>query len=94
VEATAEKAVASLVEEWPDRLVMEVDLPDATCWEVLRELSPVDRDLLRVIVMSEGPVSQIRFAEFRPTLALVKPVTPAVLSRVVDETSIDLQAAS
>jgi DNA-binding response OmpR family regulator len=70
---TAEGALLSMAESWPEALVLDINLPDDTGWEVLRRLSPTDRDRLNVVVISAAPVSQRRVQEFRPAHVLMKP---------------------
>jgi DNA-binding response OmpR family regulator len=85
VEPTVERAMLSMMEEWPDALVLEVNLPDASGWEILRNLGPQDRALLHVVMLSESPISQIRMAEFRPAHALQKPLPLAAVVRAVED---------
>jgi DNA-binding response OmpR family regulator len=70
---TAEGAILQMVEEWPDVLILDVNLPDHSAWEVLRRLGEESRQRLRVIVMSAYPISQKRIDEFRPHGAFQKP---------------------
>jgi DNA-binding response OmpR family regulator len=73
VQGTAAGAMVSMMEDWPDALVLDINLPDASGWEVLAALSAKDREQLRVVVISGAPVSQIRVGEFRPNYCLQKP---------------------
>ena len=36
---TAEAALLSMAERWPDALILDVNLPDLTGWEILRRLT-------------------------------------------------------
>jgi DNA-binding response OmpR family regulator len=83
VTATAEAAVLSMAEAWPDVLVLDVNLPDLTGWDILRRLSPADRAGLRVVVMSAAPVSQKRVDEFKPDRTLQKPFPIEALVRAI-----------
>jgi DNA-binding response OmpR family regulator len=73
VAGTAEGAILQLVEEWPNVLILDVNLPDYSAWEVLRRIGEESRSQLRVIVMSAYPISQKRIDEFQPYSALQKP---------------------
>ena len=70
-ESTA--ATWKMVEAWPDVLILDVNLPDYSAWEVLRRLGEESRRRVRVIVMSAYPISQKRIDEFRPHGAFQKP---------------------
>ena len=82
---SAEDAVLSLAEHWPEALILDINLPDLTGWDVLRRLSAADRAALPVIVISAAPISEKRIAEFRPFRALLKPFTMDVLVRAIDD---------
>src|SRR6185436_2044051 len=66
VSATAEAALLDMAGTWPDALILDVNLPDLTAWEILRRLSDADRTKLNVIIISAAPISQKRIEEFRP----------------------------
>jgi DNA-binding response OmpR family regulator len=83
--ATVESAVLSLAERWPDALILDVNLPDMTGWDVLRRLSAADRQSLPAIVISAAPISQKRTEEFRPFRTLTKPFPMEALVRALDE---------
>jgi two-component system OmpR family response regulator len=85
VSATAEAAVLSMAERWPDVLILDVNLPDMTGWEILRRLSPEDRQSLRVVVISAAPISQKRLQEFAPLRWLQKPFPMDALARLVQD---------
>jgi DNA-binding response OmpR family regulator len=82
---SAEGALLSMAEEWPDCLVLDINLPDESGWSVLRRLTQADRDLLHVVVISAAPISKIRMAEFRPAHAFVKPFPMDALVRALQE---------
>jgi DNA-binding response OmpR family regulator len=82
---TAEGAVLQLAEEWPDAVVLDINLPDESGWEVLRRLRPEDRKRLHVVVISAAPFSQKRIAEFRPAHALLKPFPIDALVRALED---------
>ena len=85
VEATAEAAILRMSEAWPDVLVLDVNLPDLTGWEILRRLSSTDRNRVRVVVISAAPISQKRIDEFKPERALQKPFPIDALIRALGE---------
>ena len=78
---TAEDAILSLAEAWPDALVLDINLPDESGWEVLRRLSTEDRRRLHVVVISAAPMSKKRLDEFKPAHALLKPFPIDALAR-------------
>lgn len=82
---SAEEAVLSMAEHWPEALILDINLPDLTGWDVLRRLSPDDRRTLPAIIISAAPISEKRIAEFRPFRALLKPFTMDVLVRAIED---------
>src|SRR5262245_20196227 len=70
--ATASEALQALRESIPDLLLLDINLPDRTGWDVLREIA---RQQLEVptIVVSAVRVSQSRLGEFKPIAYLPKP---------------------
>jgi DNA-binding response OmpR family regulator len=85
VAPTAEDALLSMAERWPEALILDVNLPDLTGWEILRRLSPDDRKSLRVIVISAAPLSGKRIEEFQPLRWLQKPFPIDALVRLVQD---------
>jgi DNA-binding response OmpR family regulator len=83
--ATAEGAVLSMAERWPDAVILDVNLPDLTGWDVLRRLSAAERHELRVVVISAAPISQKRIQEFAPLRWLQKPFPIDSLVRLLSE---------
>jgi DNA-binding response OmpR family regulator len=88
-EIRADEAWASLMDEWPDTIILDVNLPDASGWELLRGLSQKDRDELHVVVISGAPFSQIRIAELVPAHTLLKPFPIRVLVAAVEDSAPD-----
>jgi DNA-binding response OmpR family regulator len=86
---TAEAAILSMAEEWPDGVVLDINLPDDTGWEVLRKLGPESRSRLHVVVISAAPISQKRVAEFRPAHSFVKPFPIEALVRALEDGHVD-----
>jgi DNA-binding response OmpR family regulator len=82
---TVEASVLAMTESWPDVLVLDVNLPDMTGWDVLRRLSPADRKRVGVIVISAAPLSQKRIEEFQPLRALQKPFPMEALLRLLED---------
>ena len=83
VTATAEAALLSMAENWPEVLILDVNLPDTSGWDVLRHLTSADREGLRVVVMSAAPVSQARVEELKPDRTLQKPFPIDALVRAI-----------
>ena len=82
---TVEGALLSLTEDWPDSVVLDINLPDDSGWDVLRRLSAHDRERLHVVVISAAPISAKRLAEFRPAHAFVKPFPIDALVRAISD---------
>ncbi len=74
-----------MAEVWPDVLILDVNLPDMTGWDVLRRLTPADRERLSVIVISAAPISEKRVVEFQPLRHLQKPFPIEALVRLLNE---------
>jgi DNA-binding response OmpR family regulator len=89
---TAEGAVLQMTAEWPDVLVVDVNLPDFSGWEVLRRLGEESLQRLRVIVISAYPISRKRIDEFRPHSALQKPFPITALLHAVEDGAAIVQA--
>jgi DNA-binding response OmpR family regulator len=83
---SAKAALLDMAVSWPDALVLDINLPDDTGWEVLRRLSVEDRARLNVIIVSAAPVSQRRVQEFRPAHVLLKPFPPDALDNAITGT--------
>src|SRR5690349_6172050 len=63
---TGKDALLAMSEEVPDVLVLDINLPDLTGWEVLRRMSVTDRERVPVIAFSASPISPLRIKEFCP----------------------------
>jgi DNA-binding response OmpR family regulator len=85
VAVTGKDALFALTEAVPDVLVIDINLPDLTGWEVLRRLAPRDRDRVPVIVFSASPLAPSRVQEFNPAGVLIKPFPVEALVRLVAE---------
>jgi CheY-like chemotaxis protein len=85
VAVTGKDALFALTEAAPDVLVIDINLPDLTGWEVLRRLAPRDRERVPVIVFSASPLAPGRVQEFKPAGVLIKPFPVEALVRLVAE---------
>lgn len=72
-------------------IVLDVNLPDATGWDVLRHLPPEDRPA--VIVVSALRPPQSRIAAFKPAAVLLKPFPIDVLLRLIERVCVSGRAA-
>ena len=81
----ASAALDALAEEQPDLLILDVNLPDRTGWDVLRDADLPDE--VRVLMLTAVPVSPRRLAEFRPVAYLPKPFPLEALLRLAGSTS-------
>jgi len=90
---TAEMALASLATERPDVLLLDVNLPDMTGWDILRRLGEDDRRHLPVVVISAAPISPKRIEEFRPARCLMKPFPIDALLRTLNDVNTASQHA-
>jgi DNA-binding response OmpR family regulator len=85
VAATAQEAIAEIERSLPNVLLLDVNLPDMTGWDILRQLDAARRQQIKVIVVSAGPISQKRIEEFRPERHLEKPFPIDALVRMLAE---------
>ncbi len=82
--ATASEAIKAALESSPDLLLLDINLPDRSGWDVLRELRGRGIEVPTVVV-SAVRVSPTRLAEFKPLAYLPKPFPLDALLRVVEE---------
>ncbi len=80
--ATVAEALQALSSELPDLILLDINLPDRSGWDVLRDLQ---RRSINVptIVVSAVRVSQSRLDEFHPMAYLPKPFPIDALLRLV-----------
>lgn len=83
-EAGDARSALALAESQPvDLLVLDINLPDATGWDVLRALKERGTTV-RTVVFSAAPPSRTRIAEFAPFGVLHKPFPIGALLSLVD----------
>ncbi len=82
--ATASEALQATKERLPDLLLLDINLPDRSGWDVLRELRRQGIEIPTVVV-SAVRVSPGRLAEFKPIAYLPKPFPLESLLRVVED---------
>lgn len=87
VAPTAEAALLHLATEYTDAMLLDINLPDLTGWDVLRGLDATDRSRIPVVVISAAPISPRRIDEFRPFRCLLKPFPIEALVRTLGELS-------
>lgn len=78
----AEAAIGAATTERPDLLLLDINLPDRSGWDVLRELRRRGSDV-PTIVVSAVRVSPNRLEEFHPLAYLPKPFPIEALLRLV-----------
>jgi two-component system KDP operon response regulator KdpE len=79
---TAAAAVAAATSQHFDLMLLDVNLPDATGWDVLRALREEGR-VLPVVVLSAVPPNPRRVKEFAPAGVLHKPFPIDALLRLI-----------
>jgi DNA-binding response OmpR family regulator len=87
IAATADAALDILALGEIEIIILDINLPDATGWEVLRRQSDEQRRRLRVVVISAAPVSTKRIDEFKPERILLKPFPMGALIRCINESA-------
>src|SRR5205814_1433493 len=80
--STAGEALQASSSELPDLLLLDINLPDRTGWDVLREFKQRNVQV-PTIVVSAVRVSQSRLDEFQPMAYLPKPFPIEALLRLV-----------
>src|SRR5262249_10098066 len=72
----------------PDVMVLDINLPDGSGWDVLREIEARHRPRPAVVVISAVPPSRTRMAEFAPLTFLPKPFSIDALLRAVGNAAV------
>jgi DNA-binding response OmpR family regulator len=80
---TLAQALASLATEAPGVMLLDVNLPDGSGWDVLRALEAAGRHV-PTAVLSAVQVSRARLGEFRPEACLPKPFPLEALLATVE----------
>jgi DNA-binding response OmpR family regulator len=80
---TLAQALASLATEAPGVMLLDVNLPDGSGWDVLRALEAAGRHV-PTVVLSAVQVSRARLGEFRPEACLPKPFPLEALLATVE----------
>jgi DNA-binding response OmpR family regulator len=80
---TAAWAIASAEHDPPDVIVLDINLPDASGWDVLRGLAARRLPSPAVVAISAVPPARSRLAEFGPICFLPKPFLIEALLRAV-----------
>jgi CheY-like chemotaxis protein len=75
----------------PDLILLDINLPDRSGWDVFRHLKQSGRDI-PVIIVSAVRVSPERLAEFRPLGYLPKPFPLDALLRIVQGEPVEDQS--
>src|SRR5215813_11489104 len=81
--AEAEAALQRKGQRW-DLILLDVNLPDASGWDVLRQMHDGAQPGPRVIVMSALRPAQSRIEAFKPDAVLLKPFPIEALLRLVE----------
>lgn len=91
IEAASAESAASLLDDGitPDVILLDVNLPGDTGWDLLRSHALQAGDSPRVVITSAGSVSPKRLAEFRCAGWLPKPYPLETLVDMLDRLIID-----
>ncbi|MDP9180406.1 MAG: response regulator [Chloroflexota bacterium] len=81
---SAGQAISRLSEARPDLMLLDINLPDRSGWDILREMRLRGWDV-PVVIISAVRVSAARLEEFRPLVFLPKPFPLEALLRVVED---------
>jgi DNA-binding response OmpR family regulator len=80
--ADAQEALRARRQERPDVLVLDINLPDATGWDLLRSIDL--SGATTVVVLTAVAMSPRRLSELKPLIFLPKPFPLDALIRVID----------
>jgi CheY-like chemotaxis protein len=82
---TAAEALADCAASCPDVLVLDINLPDATGWDVLREIKSRGLPRPALVMLSAVPPLPSRLVEFSPICFLQKPFAVETFLRAVEQ---------
>jgi DNA-binding response OmpR family regulator len=80
--ASVAEALRAIGERAPDLLILDIDLPDRTGWDLIRRLS-AEAVEIPAIVITGTRVTPERLAQFHPLAYLPKPFPIEALVRMV-----------
>jgi DNA-binding response OmpR family regulator len=80
---TVGAAIKAINDGRPDLILLDINLPDRTGWDLLRDLRSREI-IIPTIIVSAVRVSQGRIAEFSPLAYLPKPFPLEALLRIVE----------
>lgn len=80
--ATAKGAIERALDGRPDLIVLDINLPDGSGWDVLREMRRQGKNV-PVVVISAVRADPIRLEEFRPLAFFPKPFSIEALLSIV-----------
>jgi DNA-binding response OmpR family regulator len=81
---SVQHALTELSDDWPDVVILDLNLPDSSGWELLYGLSEEQRQALRVIVVSASPISRGNLKEFGLHSSLQKPFALEALMNLIE----------
>lgn len=76
-------ALSELFETPQDVLILDVNLPDVSGWDVMRELRLLN-ERPHTIVVSAAPISSKEIQEYKPEVTLQKPFSIGALLRAMN----------
>ena len=82
---SAEEAIAHLRRTHPSLMILDINLPDGTGWDVLRQLTPQERAAVPAIVLSAVRPTLKRLQEFHPYAFLQKPFPIEALLNLIEQ---------
>ena len=91
---SASEGIREITLSHPDLVLLDINLPDTTGWDVLRRISTEQRGRIPVIAVSAGSMSQRRIEELQPDRWLEKPFPMDSLLRMLVELEDESTAAA
>jgi DNA-binding response OmpR family regulator len=80
--ASVADAVSAIGDRRPDLLILDIDLPDRTGWDLIRRLSAEQIEIPSIVITGTR-VTPERLAQFKPFAYLPKPFPIDALVRMV-----------